>query len=169
MLQLFEKRDYLAQLFSCEFCETSSLTNTSSGFLEQEINPFVPNAPFLYNLKASENLTDFLCFQGVEKGCIGNEWVNWAGAASWIFKEIKQIYVSSWIEFSQIFRKLLQELKYFSLHIRNVPGYSQRKRCQHLLVQSHESKHKDNVSKLFKVVSKDTRTTSLTLSCCLCC
>ena len=100
MLQLFEKRDYLAQLFSCEFCETSSLTNTSSGFLEQEINPFVPNAPFLYNLKASENLTDFLCFQGVEKGCIENEWVNWAGAASWIFKEIKQIYVSSWIEFS---------------------------------------------------------------------
>ena len=34
--------------------------------------PFVPNAPFLYPLKTSENLT---VFQGLEKGCIGNEWV----------------------------------------------------------------------------------------------
>ena len=32
-------------------------------------NPFVPNAPFLYPLKTSENL----CFQGVEKGCVGNK------------------------------------------------------------------------------------------------
>ena len=40
------------------------------------INPFVSNAPFLYPLKTSENLTVFWCFQGVEKGCIGNEWVN---------------------------------------------------------------------------------------------
>ena len=40
------------------------------------INPFVPNAPFLYPSKTSENLTVFWCFQGVEKGCIGNEWVN---------------------------------------------------------------------------------------------
>ena len=40
------------------------------------INPFVPNAPFLYTLKTSENLKVFLYFQGVEKECIGNEWVN---------------------------------------------------------------------------------------------
>ena len=33
-------------------------------------NPFVSNAPFLYLLKTS-------CFQGVEKGCIRNEWVNY--------------------------------------------------------------------------------------------
>ena len=39
------------------------------------INPFVPNAPFLYPLKTSENCKVFWCFQGVEKGCIGNEWV----------------------------------------------------------------------------------------------
>ena len=39
------------------------------------LNPFVPNAPFLYPLKTSENLTVFLCFQGLEKGCIGNKWV----------------------------------------------------------------------------------------------
>ena len=39
-------------------------------------NPFVPNAPFLYPLKTSENLTVFGCFQGVEKRCIGKECVN---------------------------------------------------------------------------------------------
>ena len=33
------------------------------------INPFVPSAPFLYPPK---------CFQGLEKGCIGNEWVKTA-------------------------------------------------------------------------------------------
>ena len=38
-------------------------------------NPIVHNAPFLYPLKTSENLTVFWCFRGVEKGCIGNEWV----------------------------------------------------------------------------------------------
>ena len=38
------------------------------------INPFVPNATFLYHLKISENLTVF-CFQGVQKGCIGSKWV----------------------------------------------------------------------------------------------
>ena len=34
-------------------------------------NPLVPNAPFLCSLKTLM----FLCFQGVEKGCIENEWV----------------------------------------------------------------------------------------------
>ena len=38
-------------------------------------NPFVLNAPFLYALKTSGNLTVFLYFQGVEKVCIENEWV----------------------------------------------------------------------------------------------
>ena len=33
----------------------------------------VPNAPFLYPLKTSENLAVFECFQEVEQGCIGNE------------------------------------------------------------------------------------------------
>ena len=40
-----------------------------------QTNPFVPNAPFLYPLKTSENLKVFWCFQGVEKRCIGNKWV----------------------------------------------------------------------------------------------
>ena len=39
------------------------------------LNSFVPNAPFLYPLKLSENRKIISCFQGVEKGCIGNEWV----------------------------------------------------------------------------------------------
>ena len=33
-------------------------------------NQFTPNAPFLYPLKTSENLTIFWCFQWVQKGCI---------------------------------------------------------------------------------------------------
>ena len=41
-----------------------------------QINPFVLNIHFLYPLKTSENLTVFCCFQGVEKGCIRNKWVN---------------------------------------------------------------------------------------------
>ena len=47
------------------------------------INPFVPNVPFLYLLKTSENLTVFGCFQGVEKGCIGNKWVKLHYPISW--------------------------------------------------------------------------------------
>ena len=33
-------------------------------------------APFLYPLIRSKNVTVFWCFQGAEKGYIGNEWVN---------------------------------------------------------------------------------------------
>ena len=39
------------------------------------INPFVPNAPFLYPLRTLEILMVFWCFQGVENRCIGNKWV----------------------------------------------------------------------------------------------
>ena len=39
-------------------------------------NLFVPNAPFLFPLKALENHEVSWCFQGVEKGCIENKWVN---------------------------------------------------------------------------------------------
>ena len=38
-------------------------------------NSFVPNVPFLYPLKTSENRKVFWCFQGVEKVYIGNKWV----------------------------------------------------------------------------------------------
>ena len=36
--------------------------------------PIRSNALFLYHLKTSENRKVF-CFQGVKKGCTGNEWV----------------------------------------------------------------------------------------------
>ena len=36
------------------------------------INPFFPNAPFLYSLNTLENLAVF-CLHGVDKGCIVNE------------------------------------------------------------------------------------------------
>ena len=39
------------------------------------IKPFVPNAPFLYPLKTSENNKLFWCFQRLKEGCIGNKWV----------------------------------------------------------------------------------------------
>ena len=35
------------------------------------INPFVPNAHFLYPMKTSENRKVFWRFQGVEKGALG--------------------------------------------------------------------------------------------------
>ena len=60
----------------------SSLNNQRPSFFSCQVhlilclNPFIPNALFLYPLKTSENLTVCWCFQGVEKGCIGNEWVN---------------------------------------------------------------------------------------------
>ena len=38
------------------------------------ISPFFSNALFFYPLK-TEKRKVFRCFQGVEKGCIGNEWV----------------------------------------------------------------------------------------------
>ena len=36
---------------------------------------FVLNAPVFYYLKTLENRKFFWCFQGVEKGCTGNEWI----------------------------------------------------------------------------------------------
>ena len=41
---------------------------------EKLFNPFMPNVPFLYPLKVSENRKVIWCFQRVEKGCIGNKW-----------------------------------------------------------------------------------------------
>ena len=54
----------------------SEIQKVLSDPLTKFLNPLVPNAAFLYPLKISETLTVFWCFQGEEKGCIGNEWVN---------------------------------------------------------------------------------------------
>ena len=40
---------------------------------------------------------------------------------------------------------------------------------RHLLVQSQQEKHRDNVWNLFKINNKNTRATSLTSFCCLLC
>ena len=45
------------------------------GKLKYYINPLAPDTSFLHPLKTSENCKVFWCFQGVEKWCIGNEWV----------------------------------------------------------------------------------------------
>ena len=56
-------------------------------------NPFVPDAPALYPLKASENLKVFWRFQGLEKGCTANKWVNISikvylrGKCIWIYRK----------------------------------------------------------------------------------
>ena len=57
-------------------------------------NPFIPNSSFLYPLKT------MFCFQGVEKGCIGNEWVNmehflyhiWIDVFRGAFRTLSNIY-----------------------------------------------------------------------------
>ena len=57
-------------------------------------NSFVPSAPFLYPLKASENRKLFRCFHAVEEGCIGNEWVKYNTAVvirTRIFLDWKQV------------------------------------------------------------------------------
>ena len=57
---------------------------------------FVLNAAFLYPLKTSEDLKVFWCFQGVEKGCIGKEWVlSTAKATDQAFSYIQNTSLSS--------------------------------------------------------------------------
>ena len=53
---------------SCQISIVERFTKT--------VNPFVPSAPFLYPLKRLENRKVFSCSQGVEKGCLGNKWIN---------------------------------------------------------------------------------------------
>ena len=54
----------------CFVTESKSLELTSI-FRSFFFNPFVPNAPFFYPLKTSENYTVFWCLQG------GRERVHW--------------------------------------------------------------------------------------------
>ena len=63
-----KKRHKSAQIFTIRFKNK----NNQRFF----INPFVPHATFLYPLKASEKLTIFWFFPGVEKRCVWKEWVN---------------------------------------------------------------------------------------------
>ena len=86
------------------------LTDTAQK-IKFSINPFVPNALFLYLLKTSENLKVFRCFQGVEKECIGNEWVkqawtNWERNLSTLLKYFFSICDHIW---SHLLKKFLME------------------------------------------------------------
>ena len=71
-------RIYILLLSTCLMCYSRELQITAKTHEGNTVtfNPFVPDAPFFYPLKTSENRKVFWCFQGVEKGCIGNEWVN---------------------------------------------------------------------------------------------
>ena len=79
----------LAALFSCYLCfeirlitiikySPLSINKNSECFSFHQVNPFVPNVPFLYPLKRffvpPEKV--FWCIQGIEKGFTGNKWVN---------------------------------------------------------------------------------------------
>ena len=70
------------------------------------LNPFFPNASFLYLLNTSGNLTVF-CFHGIENGCVGKEW----------FKTFEKIPVISLYWFAlqkqtSIFRRQIYGLFY---------------------------------------------------------
>ena len=67
---------------------------------QKYINPVVPNAPFLYPLKASENRKVFWCFQGVEKGWIGNKRV----------KHIEGEKNPKWLWFFHTFRNFTKSI-----------------------------------------------------------
>ena len=77
------------------------------------VNPFVPNAPFLYPLKTSENRKVFWCFQGVEKGCIENEWVK-ANFFSWRSSFLSSFFVLEWRKVAKLFLQFWC-VHYFSL------------------------------------------------------
>ena len=77
--QIFTYSCWFAQ--SLEFIKWLGLhkkrtVKVNHNIINGTFNPFVPDAPFLYSLKTSKNLTVFWCFQGVEKGCIRNKWNN---------------------------------------------------------------------------------------------
>ena len=58
-------------------------------------NAFVPNAPFLYSLKTSESRKISWCFQGLEKRCIRNKWVN-------TLFNLFDVLLSSWMYYSYL-------------------------------------------------------------------
>ena len=76
MIQLVIGRNFECVKVSNSISLTHFLMKQMVRTYQQCNNPFVANAPFLYSLKTPENLTVFWSFQGVEKGCIGNKWVN---------------------------------------------------------------------------------------------
>ena len=68
-------------------CKTLACICTKGRILWTEfcgcVNPFFPNVAFLYPLKTSEIRKVFWCFQGVQKRCIGNEWLSTSCLKVW--------------------------------------------------------------------------------------
>ena len=59
-------------------CEVS-IQFLASQIIYTSINPFIPNASFLYPLKTSENRNVFWCFlvfSGGREKMLGNKWIN---------------------------------------------------------------------------------------------
>ena len=66
------------QFFILDIRVTLILINQVINRGSDVINPFVPNAPFLYPLRKYQN-RKILCFNEVKKGYAGNEWFNLEG------------------------------------------------------------------------------------------
>ena len=64
---------HIFHIFGSSICFPASWVKRLKIKERNRINPFVPTAPFLYSLKASENLKVFWCFKGVEKGALGTD------------------------------------------------------------------------------------------------
>ena len=106
-------------MFCCHFfarfgvLEWASRDNSPNKFnILEPFNPFVSNAPFLYTQKTLVNLTVFWCFQEVEKGCIGNKWVNLKGTQKSLIAFIRgylklcQFHLEKWrFDFNNLWQK----------------------------------------------------------------
>ena len=102
-IYIFDKRDYNYYKIWRQRCKLDRLACLNTDTKRQiawrqnwniflTIIPFVPNAPFLYSLKTSENRKDSWSLQGVEKVCVGNEWVKMLSLCLKI-RNIEKIYV----------------------------------------------------------------------------
>ena len=61
----------------CVCCRILNIIKMNTNIATRWVNPLIPNALFFYSLKTSENRKVFWYFPGIEKGYIGNNWVNW--------------------------------------------------------------------------------------------
>ena len=82
--------------------------------LPRSLNPFIPNASFLYPLKTAENRKYFWCFQGVQKECIGNEWVK----VLWFSQAHKYLWIKSKLFFTiEIYIRINVYLFIYDFHM----------------------------------------------------
>ena len=72
---VWTKGQKVIYIVACFVDDTLWSRNQEFACIINQLNPFVPNTPFLYPLKTSENRNIFWCFLGIGKGCIGNKWV----------------------------------------------------------------------------------------------